>query len=135
VTTMVTTDISPVPLFWLAALAFYFFSLVLAFARVVPPWKGRWRAAIIVQLLAAAALVHPLWMFFFHVVRPPELPANLAASLASIGAALVLIGVLLIPHGWTLAAQLASLALVAVLLMAAPDLPLWVVIASHVLAC
>src|SRR5262249_55937639 len=125
-----------VPLLWLAALTLYLFSLSISFARVRPPWCGRWLAGALVQLLAAAAMLHPLWMSFKGLL-PDVLPRGLTEEqigVQSLAVAVALIALLLIPHRWTIAAQLGSTALVAVLLIAQPKMPFSLLMIAHLLA-
>jgi hypothetical protein len=64
VTTYITTDIAPVPLFWVIPLALYLLTYIIAFARP-PRWIARAAAMLLTPLVIALMIAHP-----FHSVLP-----------------------------------------------------------------
>jgi hypothetical protein len=64
VTTYITTDIAPVPLFWLIPLALYLLTYIIAFARP-PRWVPRTAAALLPLLVLGLIVSHP-----FHTTLP-----------------------------------------------------------------
>jgi hypothetical protein len=140
VTTFIGTEISPIPLFWLLPLGLYEVSLVVAFARLTPAPLGvlSW----IVQILAIIAWAGlTAWIILLVQAMQGRSDGGVIEMLPVglyLGSLLV---PLLIPHRWTLPAQVGIVGLALTwfglergeLIM--PILPMWRQIWLWLAAC
>jgi len=68
VTTYLTTDVAPIPLFWVVPLSLYLLTFILVFARrpvYPPPWMRRALClpAVVLTIAFVAEVTEPAWLF------------------------------------------------------------------------
>ncbi|MGB7329255.1 MAG: fused MFS/spermidine synthase [Rubripirellula sp.] len=71
VTTRLTTDIAPIPLFWVVPLEIYLLSFVLVFASrdwFPHRWSKQWMAATAIILVAATVAPKSMWLALLHLL-------------------------------------------------------------------